>query len=66
MKLGADYTIEEQVTGRGTHGGIQVDVFPSFENYFICLSPQRENLDITETPRRLAIEEGAEILMKPV
>lgn len=63
MRLGENYTIEEQVTGRGTLGGIQIDVFPSFDLYFCCSTPRGDILDITKTPRQLGLTEADEILM---
>lgn len=45
MPLGAGYTVEEQLTGRAEHGGIQVQVFPMkrgvFERRFPVLPPRR-------------------------
>jgi hypothetical protein len=42
MPLGADYSAEEQITGKGEYGGIQIAVYPmkkkAFEKYF----PKRE------------------------
>jgi hypothetical protein len=31
MPLGQGYTVEEQITGKAEHGGLQIDVFPKRE-----------------------------------
>lgn len=51
MPLGAGYSAEEQITGKGDHGGLQIAVYPmkrdKFEEYF----PKREE----EEERRFSI-----------
>ncbi len=44
MPLGAGYSVEEQVTGKGDYGGVQIEVFPMkrsvYERRFPMIPPQ--------------------------
>lgn len=40
MPLGMGYTVEGQVTGKETHGGLQIQVYPAKEGKFPTLAPQ--------------------------
>ena len=47
MKLGAGYSVEEQLSGKGEHGGIQIIVYPMRkERYQRTLRSQREVWDM--------------------
>ena len=55
MKLGHGYTVEEQMTGRAIHGGIQIDIYPSLWNAIACESESGVQLDISRSPRGLGL-----------
>jgi hypothetical protein len=55
MRLGQGYTVEEQMTGRAVHGGIQIDVYPSLKNAIACESESGTKLDIARSPRELGL-----------
>ena len=63
MKLGHGYTVEEQMTGRAVHGGIQIDIYPSLQNAIACESGPGVKLDITQSPRELGLLSSASIRM---
>lgn len=68
MPLGKGYTVEEQMTGQAQIGGLQVDVFPSF-NLAVKFRKQPEdhggitNLDLTKSPQELGISTSEVINM---
>jgi hypothetical protein len=55
MPLGHGYTVEEQMTGRAVHGGIQIDVYPSLRDAIACETESGLKLDITRSPRELGL-----------
>ena len=63
MPLGHGYTVEEQMTGRAVHGGIQIDIYPSLRNAIACKSESGVELDITRSPRELGLLPSANLRM---
>jgi len=63
MQLGHGYTVEEQMTGRAVHGGIQIDIYPSLRNAIACKSESGMKLDITQSPRELGLLPSANLKM---
>ena len=55
MRLGHGYTVEEQMTGRAVHGGIQIDIYPSLKDAITCESETGMELDITRSPQELGL-----------
>ena len=55
MQLGHGYTVEEQMTGRAVHGGIQIDIYPSLRNAIACESESGVKLNIMRSPRELGL-----------
>ena len=59
MSHGKNYTVEEQVTGKAKHGGIQFDVFPRRDEpgnrggFFFCDSISNEVDPTADSGRRL-------------
>ncbi|OJJ63984.1 hypothetical protein ASPSYDRAFT_26018 [Aspergillus sydowii CBS 593.65] len=70
MPLGSGYTVEGQVSGKETFGGIQIEVIPSYEcnSYtFKHRDGQDKHVDIAEnsTPRSRGLKNGDMIKMTP-
>ncbi|OQU97521.1 hypothetical protein CLAIMM_03446 isoform 2 [Cladophialophora immunda] len=80
MPLGSGYTVEGQKTGKEKHGGLQIEVIPSFEvKLRSWVTDQNECLGVEElldrlvsvhidefkTPRELGLEVGATIRLYP-
>jgi len=63
MQLGHGYTVEEQMTGRAVHGGIQIDIYPSLRKAIACESESGVELDITQSPRELGLLPFANLRM---
>ena len=63
MQLGHGYTVEEQITGRAVHGGIQIDIYPSLHNAIACESGSGVKLDVTQSPRELGLLPSASLRM---
>jgi len=67
MPLGHGYTIEEQMTGQAKIGGIQFDVFPSFNSVvgFYSRHPTmgKAGYDMSLSPSQLGIYAGESIEM---
>jgi hypothetical protein len=64
MPLGQGYTVEEQVTGKADHGGLQFDIFPTRDmppGSFRGIDSS-EYADIHMTPAELSVSNGAQIL----
>jgi hypothetical protein len=66
MPLGQGYTVEEQVTGKADHGGLQFDIFPvrdtppgSFEGVGASGYPQ--SFPFHKTPAELSVPDGTRI-----
>jgi hypothetical protein len=55
MPLGHGYTVEEQMTSRAVHGGIQIDIYPTLKDAIACKSESGMELDITRSPRELGL-----------
>jgi hypothetical protein len=64
MPLGQGYTIEEQLTGQTKHGGIQIDVFPTFNSAVTFTDGNGPPLDLTLSPLELGIASGNLINMQ--
>ena len=64
MPLGRGYTIEEQLTGQAKHGGIQIDVFPSFNSAVTFTNGTGPALDLTLSPLELGIASGTRLNMQ--
>jgi hypothetical protein len=63
MPLGQGYTVEEQVTGKAEHGGLQFDIFPLRPTPFgdfMGMGPY-EFERIHMTPEELSVPDGAQI-----
>ena len=45
MPLGADYTAEEQITGKAEHGGLQIAVYPMKRDAFEKHFPKHERIE---------------------
>lgn len=59
MPLGHGYTIEEQLTGEAKHGGIQVDVYPRFQESVTFIEKSKsKQLDLFKTPAQLRLAQG--------
>ena len=63
MRLGHGYTVEEQMTGRAVHGGIQIDIYPSLKKAIACESETGMKLDITQSPQELGLLPDANLRM---
>jgi hypothetical protein len=69
MPLGHGYTVEEQMTGRAVHGGIQIDVYPTLRDAIACKSEfdmkldDGMKLDITRSPRELGFRPNVNLRM---
>jgi hypothetical protein len=63
MQLGHGYTVEEQMTGRAVHGGIQIDIYPSLQNAIACESESGVKLDIVRSPRELGLPPSTNLRM---
>lgn len=68
--VGSGYTVEGQVSGKETFGGIQIEVIPSYECNFYTFKHrdgQDKHVDIAEnsTPRSRGLKNGDMIKMTP-
>jgi hypothetical protein len=70
MPFGQGYTVEEQVTGKAEHGGLQFDIFPlrptppgTFKG--IGPSGHEQSFLFHMTPEELSIPDGAQICFYP-
>lgn len=63
MPLGHGYTVEEQITGRQVHGGIQIDIYPTLKDAIACESEPGMKLDITRSPRELGLTPDVNLRM---
>ncbi|KAF8838428.1 hypothetical protein BDN67DRAFT_1013096 [Paxillus ammoniavirescens] len=62
MSHGSGYTVEEQVTGKTEHGGLQFDIFPVRDREFTVQSNKSDVfLEETKTPAELSLAVGAEL-----
>ncbi|KAF8838426.1 hypothetical protein BDN67DRAFT_1013094 [Paxillus ammoniavirescens] len=63
MSHGSGYTVEEQVTGKAEHGGLQFDIFPVRDTKFTVLQDNKTDffLDKTKTPAELSLAAGDEL-----
>ncbi|KAF8838429.1 hypothetical protein BDN67DRAFT_1070734 [Paxillus ammoniavirescens] len=62
MSHGSGYTVEEQVTGKAEHGGLQFDIFPVRDMEFTVLDNKTDVfLEKTKTPAELSLVAGDEL-----
>lgn len=67
MPLGQGYTVEEQLTGEATHGGIQFDLFERLNDqvdFSVQYMKMSDGLEKLKTPGELKLAEGVAITMK--
>ena len=69
MPLGKGYTVEEQVTGKADHGGLQFDIFPTRDtppgSFTSIASRYAQSFPFHMTPAELAVPDGAQIHFIP-
>ncbi|KAF8837976.1 hypothetical protein BDN67DRAFT_972245 [Paxillus ammoniavirescens] len=63
MPLGKGYTVEGQVTGAENVGGIQIDVFPSYDTAGIKFTHLGHDVSMYKTARQLGLEVRESIQM---
>lgn len=69
--MGGGYTVEGQITGKETFGGIQIEVVPSYQKIgtmsFSCEieNGTRRQISEAQTPRDCGLEGGSRIAMVP-
>jgi hypothetical protein len=62
MSHGSGYTVEEQVTGKVEHGGLQFDIFPVRDTKFTVRDNKTDVLlEKTKTPAELSLVAGDEL-----
>jgi hypothetical protein len=62
MSHGSGYTVEEQVTGKAEHGGLQFDIFPVRDTKFTVQNNKTDVfLEKTKTPAELSLVAGDEL-----
>ena len=68
MPLGQGYTVEEQVTGKADHGGLQFDIFstrdtpPGSFRGIVDSSGLAVSFPIHMTPAELSVSNGTQII----
>jgi hypothetical protein len=58
MPLGAGYTVEEQITGKPEHGGLQIIAYPMKGDRYERLRRERERYDAEERARCGSLQTG--------